>query len=99
MWMLALPLLGPALAGLTARPLAGRMEPRLAVWLLTLVSVALAACSTLALALLAAFAAVRSPALAAAGDYSLLTIRRADPIPVLAGVLAGLLLAGALIAA
>lgn len=99
MWLLVFPLLGPALVGLAARPLAGRMEPRLAVWLLTLVSVALAACSTVALALIAAFAAIRSPALAAAGDYSLLTIRRSDPIPVRAGVLAALLLAGALGAA
>jgi Zn-dependent protease with chaperone function len=99
MWLLALPLLGPALAGLAARPLAGRMEPRQAVWLLTLVSVALAACSTVALALVAAYAAIRLPALAAAGDYSLLTIRRGDPISGLAGLLAALLLASALIAA
>jgi beta-lactamase regulating signal transducer with metallopeptidase domain len=99
MWLLALPLLGTALAGLAARPLAGRMEPRQAVWLLTFVSVALAACSAVVLALVAAYAAIRQPALAAAGDYSLLTVRRADPISALAGLLAALLLAGALAAA
>jgi beta-lactamase regulating signal transducer with metallopeptidase domain len=97
MWPFALPLLVPALAGLAARPLAGRLEPRQAVWLLTATSVALAACSTAALALAVAFAAMRSPVLAAAGDYSLLAVRRADPVPALAGLLAALLLTGAVV--
>jgi Zn-dependent protease with chaperone function len=98
-WLIALPLLVAGLAGLAARPLAARIEPRQAVWLLTAAAVALAACSTLALALAVAYAAVRSPVLAAAGDYSLLVVRRADPIPALAGQLAVLPLAAALIAA
>lgn len=97
MWLFALPLLVPALAGLAARPLAGRLEPRQAVWLLTAASVALAACSTATLALAVAFAAIRSPVLAAAGDYSLLAVRQADPVPALAGLLAVLLLAGAVV--
>lgn len=99
MWLLALPVLVPALAGLAAKPLAARMEPRQAAWLLTAASIALAACSTTALALAAAYAAIRSPILAAAGDYSLRAVRRADPIPAGAGLLAGLLLMVALIAA
>jgi Peptidase family M48 len=99
MWLVALPMLAPALAGLTARPLAARMEPRQAVWLLATASVVLAASSAAALALVAAYAAIRSPVLAAAGDYSLLVVRHADPVPALAGLLAGSLLLAALIAA
>ena len=76
-----LPLLVPVLAAVAARPLAARLEPRLATWLLTFATVALAACSTAALALLAGFAAARVPALAALGGYSLAVMRRADPIP------------------
>src|ERR1017187_5315488 len=70
MWLLYLPLIIPALAGAAARPLAARLEPRQATWLLTSAAVALAGCSTAALALLAAYAAARAPALAAVGDYS-----------------------------
>ena len=67
MWPLYLPLVIPALAGVAARPLAARLEPRHATWLLTIAAVALAACSMAALALLAAYAAARAPFLAAAG--------------------------------
>ena len=95
MWPLYLPLVIPALAGAAARPLAARLEPRLATWLLTAATVALAACSTAALALLAGFAAARAPALAALGGYSLAVMQRADPIPLSAGALAALALAGA----
>ena len=45
MWLLYLPLVIPALAGLAARPLAALLEPRQATWLLTIAAVALAACS------------------------------------------------------
>jgi hypothetical protein len=65
MWLLYLPLVIPALAGATARPLATRLEPRHATWLLTSAAVALAACSMAALALLAAYAAAKAPFLAA----------------------------------
>jgi Zn-dependent protease with chaperone function len=92
MWLLFLPLLIPALAGAAGRLLAARMEPRQATWLLTLAAVALAACSSAALALLAAYAAARLPVLAAVGDYSQPVIRRGDPIPVAAGVAAALAL-------
>jgi Zn-dependent protease with chaperone function len=97
-WPLYLPLVIPALAGVAARPLAARLEPRLATWLLTAATVALAACSTAALALLAGFAAARAPALAALGGYSLAVMRRADPIPLAAGALAALALTGAAVA-
>jgi Zn-dependent protease with chaperone function len=94
-WPLYLPLLIPALAGAAARPLAARLEPRQATWLLTSATVALAGCSTAALALLAAFAAARAPALARLGDYSQSVIGRFDPIPVTAGAAAALALAAA----
>jgi Zn-dependent protease with chaperone function len=93
-----LPLVIPALAGAAARPLAARLEPRQATWLLTTAAVALAACSTAALALLAAFAAARAPFLAALGDYSQRVIRHGDPISASTGAIAGLALAGAAVA-
>src|ERR1022692_712887 len=98
MWLLYLPLVIPALAGAAARPLANRLEPRQATWLLTSATVALAGCSTAALALLAAYAAARAPFLAAVGDYSQLVIRRSDPISATAGAVAALALAGAAVA-
>lgn len=98
MWLLYLPLVLPALAGLAARPLAALLDPRQATWLLSIGAVALATCSSAALALLAAYAAARSPVLSALGDYSPQVIRRADPIPNAIGAIAGLALAGAVIA-
>jgi Zn-dependent protease with chaperone function len=94
-WPLYLPLVIPALAAAAARPLAARLEPRLATWLLTCATVALAGCSTAALALLAAFAAARAPALATLGGYSQAVMLRVDPIPMATGALAALALAGA----
>ena len=98
MWLLFLPLAVPALAGAAARPLAARLEPRHATWLLTTAAVALAACSLAALALLAAYAAAGAPFLAAAGDYSQQVMRRGAPIPAAAGVAAALALTGAAVA-
>lgn len=97
-WLVYLPLIIPALAGLAARPLAGLLEPRQATWLLTVAAVALAACSTVALGLLVAYAAARSPDVAALGDYSQKVIRRNDPITSATGAIAGLALAVAAIA-
>jgi len=93
-----LPLLIPALATVAARPLAARLEPRLATWLLTATAVALAIFSAAALALLAASALARSPFLAALGDYSQPAMRAGDPVPALAGVAAALLLTAAAVA-
>ena len=93
-----LPLLVPVLAAAAARPLAARLEPRLATWLLTATTVALAAFSTAALALMAASALARIPVLAALGDYSQPVLRRGDPVPALAGMAAALLLTAAAVA-
>ncbi len=98
MWLLYLPLVIPALAGAAARPLADRLEPRQATWLLSSAAVALAGCSVAALALLAAYAAARAPILATLGDYSQPVLRRGDPIPAAAGALSALALAGAAMA-
>jgi beta-lactamase regulating signal transducer with metallopeptidase domain len=94
-----LPLLIPVLAAVAARPLSARLEPCTATWLLTAAAVALAACSTAALALLSASAAARAPFLAGLGHYSQEVMRRADPVSTVTGVAAGLLLAGATAAA
>jgi hypothetical protein len=98
MWPLYLPLVIPALAGAAARPLAARLEPRQATWLLSSAAVALAGCSVAALALLAAYTAARAPVLATLGDYSQPVLRRGDPIPAAAGAVAALALAGAAMA-
>jgi Zn-dependent protease with chaperone function len=93
-----LPLLIPVLAAVAARPLATRLEPRQATWLLTVAAVALAGCSTVALALLAASAAARLPALADLGDYSHSAIHRADPTSAVTGAVAAVVLTVAAIA-
>jgi len=93
-----LPLLVPVLAAAAARPLAARLEPRLATWLLAATTVALAAFSTAALALMAASALARVPVLATLGDYSQPVLRRGDPVPALAGMAAALLLTAAAVA-
>jgi Zn-dependent protease with chaperone function len=98
MWPLYLPLVVPAMAGAAARPLAARLDPRQATWLLTSAATALAACSTAALALLAAFAAARSPLAAAAGHYSQEAMRRGDPVAPAAGAAAALALTLAAVA-
>jgi beta-lactamase regulating signal transducer with metallopeptidase domain len=98
MWPLYLPLVIPALAGAAARPVASLLNPRQATWLLTCATVALAGCSTAALALLAAYAAARAPILATLGNYSQTVILRHDPVSAAAGVAAALALAGAAVA-
>lgn len=98
MWLLYLPLIIPALAGAAARPVASRLDPRQATWLLTSAAAALAGCSTVALALLAAYVAARAPVLAAAGDYSEPVLRRGAPVSAAVGAAAALALAGAVVA-
>jgi Zn-dependent protease with chaperone function len=97
-WLLYLPLVIPVLAGLAARPMAAHLEPRQATWLLTITAVALATCSSVALGLLAAYTAARVPALAVLGDYSTQVVRRADPVPLPTGALAGIALTAAAVA-
>jgi Peptidase family M48 len=90
-----LPLLIPALAAAAARPVAARLEPRTATWLLTVAAAALAVCSTAALALLAASAAARVPLLATLGHYSPHALRAGDPVSAWTGLLAAIALTGA----
>ncbi|MFB8438706.1 M56 family metallopeptidase [Streptomyces niveus] len=73
------PLLLPALAGLSAGPLARRLEPRLATWLLTVSGLVLALAGTVALGLLALAGLVRLPMLAGLDGYSPEVIAREDP--------------------
>lgn len=88
-----LPLLIPLLAAVGAGPLSRRLPPRAATWLLTVAAVFLAACSSAALALLAATVIVRLPLLAVLGEYSLEVVHRHDPATTSVAVGAGLLLA------
>jgi len=92
---LLLPLIIPVLASAAARPLAHRLEPRQATWLLCAAAVVLAGCAAAALALAAGFAAARLPVLAALGGYSLAPVSAHDPVPLAAGIAAALALAGA----
>jgi hypothetical protein len=86
---LALPALFAPLAG----PLAARLDPVHATWLLTGAAVALAACSTLALGLLAAAAAVRIPLVASLGHLSRSVLGSDNPAGLAVALLAGILLA------
>jgi Zn-dependent protease with chaperone function len=92
---LLLPLIIPLVASAAARPLAHRLEPRQATWLLCAAAVVLAGCAAAALALAAGFAAARLPVLATLGDYSLAPFSTHDPVPVAGGIGAALALAGA----
>ena len=87
-----LPLALPALFAPFAGPLAARLDPFHATWLLTGAAVALAACSTLALGLLAASAAVRIPLVAELGHWSLPVLGHNSPSGLAVAVLAGMLL-------
>jgi hypothetical protein len=66
-----LPLVIPVIAALAARPLAERLPPRTATWLLAASAVILAGASCGALGLLALAAAVRVPFVAAAEGMSI----------------------------
>lgn len=94
-----LPLVVSVLAAVAARPLAERLPPRTATWLLTGAAVVLAAATGAGLGLLALAAAVRFPPVDALGDMSLSVVRREDPAPLPLGIAAGLLLAAAAAAA
>ena len=89
-----LPLVLPALFAPFAGPLAARLDPVHATWLLTGAAVALAACSTLALGLLAAAAAVRIPVVASLGHLSRSVLGPDNPPGLAVALLAGILLGG-----
>ncbi|MGW2836384.1 M56 family metallopeptidase [Streptomyces sp. NPDC001493] len=89
------PLLLPVLAWVCAGPLARRLEPRLATWLLTVSGLLLAASSTAALGLLALAGLVRLPLVSALKGYSPQVIAHQDPTAWPATAVGAVLLAGA----
>ena len=93
--LIYLPLAAPLLAAAAARPIAGRLPPQAATWLLTVAAVALAGLSTAVLGLLALTAVLRIPLVAGLGDLSEEVIRNHDPASLTAAVAACALLAAA----
>ena len=97
---ICLPLLLPLLAAAAARPLAGRLPPAAASWLLAGSALALAAASSAVLGVLALTALLRIPLLAAtAGDMSVPVLSRDAPASLPVAVAAGALLAASVTAA
>ena len=94
-----LPLIVPQLAAAAARPLAERLPPRTAAWLLTGSALALAVASSAVLGLLAMGAAFRIPRVDAIGGMSLGVVTRGDPASLPLGVAAAAALAAAALAA
>jgi Zn-dependent protease with chaperone function len=94
-----LPLLLPLCAAAGAWPLATRLPPVVATWLLTSAVVALAALSMAALGLLAFTAVLRIPLVASLGHMSAAVFRREDPASLSAALTAAGLLAVAVLAA
>jgi beta-lactamase regulating signal transducer with metallopeptidase domain len=90
------PLLVPLLAAAAARPLAGRLPPVAATWLLALTAVALALASSAVLGMLALTALVRIPLVDSLGEMSRPVISAGDPASVPVAIAAGALLAAAL---
>lgn len=93
------PLLLPLCAAAGARPLATRLPPRVATWLLTGAAVALAALSTAVLGFLALTAVLRIPLVASLGHLSAAVIRREDPASLSAALAAAVLLTAVALAA
>jgi Zn-dependent protease with chaperone function len=89
------PLAMPVLAALAARPLAGRLPPAAATWLLVLSAIALALASSAVLGMLALTAVVRIPLVDSLAGMSGPVISRDDPASVPVAVAAGALLAAA----
>ena len=94
-----IPLLIPALAALAARPLAARLRPVAATWLLTLSALALAAASSAVLGMLALSALLRIPFVAGVGHLSDPAISRGDAVSLPVAVIAGGLLAAVAVTA
>jgi hypothetical protein len=87
------------LAALAARPLADRLPPVAATWLLAGSSLALAAASSAVLGLLALSALVRIPLVDAVANMSVSAISRGDSVSLPIAIVAGGLLAAAAAAA
>jgi hypothetical protein len=94
-----LPLVIPALAALAARPLADRLPPVAATWLLAGSSLALAAASSAVLGLLALSAFVRIPFVDAVANMSVQEISHSDSVSLPVAIVAGGLLAATAAAA
>ena len=94
-----LPLLMPLLAAAAARPLAGRLPPAAAAWLLALSAIALALASSAVLGMLALTALVRIPLVESLAGMSGRVISQRDPASVPVAITAGALLAAAAAAA
>jgi Zn-dependent protease with chaperone function len=90
-----LPLLVPLLAAVAARPLAARLPPVAATWLLTLSALALALASSAVLGLLALTALVRIPVVDSVGEMSGPLISQNDPASIPIAICAGALLVAA----
>ena len=89
------PLLVPLLAAAAARPLAGRLPPVAATWLLVLTAAALALASSAVLGMLALTALVRIPLVESLGEMSRPVISAGDPASMPVAIAAGALLAAA----
>ncbi len=94
-----LPLVIPLIAAMAARPLADRLPPRTATWLLASGAVVLAGASCGVLGVLALAAALRLPFVDAMGGMSLSAVSQRDPASLPLGIFASALLAAAAIAA
>jgi hypothetical protein len=84
-----LPLVIPMLAAAAARPLAARLPPAAATWLLVLTAIALALASSAVLGLLALTALVRIPLVDSLGSMSGPVISQDDPAAVPVAIAAG----------
>ena len=94
-----LPLVVPLFAALAARPLADRLPPAAATWLLAASAMALALASSAVLGLLALSALVRIPFVDALGHLSRPVISSGDAVSVPVAIVAGGLLVMAVVAA
>jgi Zn-dependent protease with chaperone function len=94
-----LPLILPVLAALAARPLADRLPPAAATWLLAASALALAFASSAVLGMLALSALVRVPVIAALWHLSRPVIASGDAVSLPVAIVAGGLLAIAAVAA
>jgi Zn-dependent protease with chaperone function len=86
--LIYVPLAVSALAAVGAWPLAERLPPRTATWLLTVSAVIMAGTSCATLGLLAIAAAMRLPFVDSLGGMSLRVISHLDPAPLPVGVIA-----------
>jgi len=86
---LYVPLVVPPFAALAARPIAGRLPPAAATWLLTGSALVLAVTSSAVLGLLAMTAVARIPLVAGLGHLSVQVMVRDDPASLPVAIVAG----------